>query len=90
MSKINEHSMKKVAGLIWIRFAAEALRFSIAKPSRPPLKMRKCKVESTIISSRSKSFHVFATQKFGFHRSRPDVDNGNRGTLTSTKYLNVC
>jgi len=29
----------KVAGLIWIRFAAEALRFSFAKSSRPPLKM---------------------------------------------------
>ena len=29
----------KAAGLIWIRFAAEALRFSIAKSSRPPLKM---------------------------------------------------
>ena len=26
---------RKVAGLIWIRFAAEALRFSIAKLSRP-------------------------------------------------------
>ena len=29
----------KVAGLIWIKFAAEAMRFSIAKSSRPPLKM---------------------------------------------------
>jgi len=38
----------KVAGLIWIRFAAE-LRFGFAKSSRPPLKMWKCKVKSTII-----------------------------------------
>jgi len=29
----------KVAGLIWIRFATEALRFSVAKPSRPPQEM---------------------------------------------------
>jgi len=29
----------KVAGLIWIRLAAELLRFSFAKSSRPPLKM---------------------------------------------------
>ena len=29
----------KVGGLIWIIIAAEALRFSFAKSSRPPLKM---------------------------------------------------
>jgi len=44
----------KVAGLIWITFAAEVLRFSIAKPrdakSRSTLRMWKCKVKSIIIS----------------------------------------
>jgi len=30
---------RKVAGRIWIRFAAEALRVSFAKLSQPPLKM---------------------------------------------------
>jgi len=54
-----------------------------------PLKMEKCKVKSTIIS-RFKSFQVFSTQKPGIHRSHPDVDDGNEGILTSTKYLNVC
>jgi len=29
----------KVGGLIWIRFAAEALRFSFAKSSRPTQEM---------------------------------------------------
>jgi len=52
----------KLVGLIWIRFAAKALRFSIAKSSRPPFKMGKCKVKSTIIS-RFKSFQVFSIQK---------------------------
>jgi len=80
---------EKLVGLIWIRFAAEVLRFSIAKSSRPPLKMGKCKVKSTIIS-RFKSFQVFSIQKPGIHRPHPDVDNGNGGTLTRTKYLNVC
>ena len=51
---------RKVVGLIWIRFAAEALRFSVAKSSRPPLKMGKCQVKSTIIS-RFESFQVYAT-----------------------------
>jgi len=80
---------EKVADLIWIRFAAEALRFSIAKSSRPPLKMGKCEVKSTIISC-FKTFQVFSTQKPGIHRPHPDVDDGSRGTSTSTKYLNVC
>ena len=71
---------EKLVGLIWIRFAAEVLRFSIAKSSRPPLKMGKCKVKSTIIS-RFKSFQVFATQKSSIHRSHPDVDNGNGRNL---------
>jgi len=28
--------------------------------------------------------------KPGIHRPHPDVDDGNGGTLTNTKYLNVC
>ena len=80
---------RKVAGLIWIRFDAEALRFSVAKLSRPPLKMGKCKAKSTIIS-RFKSFQVCSTQKPGIQRPHPDVDDGNGGTLTSTKDLNGC
>jgi len=79
----------KVAGLIWIRFAAEALQFSFAKSSRPPLKMWKCKVKLTIIS-RFKLFQVFATQKSGIHGPLSEVVHGNRGALTSTKSLNVC
>ena len=50
--------------------------------------MGKCKVKSAIIS-RFKSFQVFSTQKPGIHRSHRDVDDGNGGTLTSTKYLNI-
>ena len=46
--------------------------------------MRKCKVKSNIVS-RFKTFQVFATQKPGIHRSHPDVDDGNGGTLSSTK-----
>jgi len=79
----------KVAGLIWIRFAAEALRFSFAKSLRPPLKMWKCKVKVTIIS-RFKLFQVFATPKSGIHGPLAEVVHGNRGALTSTKSLNVC
>ena len=80
---------EKVAGLIWNRFAAEALRFIVEKSSRPPHEMRKFKVKSTTIS-RFKLFQVFATQKSWIHRPHPDVDDENRGTFTSTKYLNVC
>jgi len=40
---------RKVAGLIWIRCAAEALRFSFAKLSRPTQEMWKSKVKSIII-----------------------------------------
>jgi len=54
----------KVCGLIWIRFAAEALRFSFAKSSRSLLKMWKCKVKWTIFL-RFKLIQVFATQKSG-------------------------
>jgi len=67
---------RKVGGLIWIRFAAKALRFSIAKSSRPPFKMGQCKVKSTIIS-RFKSFQVLATQQSRIHRPHPDVNDGN-------------
>jgi len=82
-------SAGKVAGLIWIRFVAEALRFSFAKSSRPPLKMWKCKVKITIIS-RFKLFQVFTTQKSGIHGPLSEVVHGNWGALTSTKSLNVC
>ena len=71
----------KVAGLILIRFAAEALRFSFAKSSRPPLEMWKCKVKLTIIS-RFKLIQVFATQKPGIHGPLWEVVHANRGALT--------
>jgi len=76
----------KVGGLIWIIIAAEALRFSFAKSSRPPLKMWKCKVKLTIIS-RFKLIQVFAKQKYGIHGPLSDVVHVNRGAITSTKSL---
>ena len=77
---------RKVAGQIWFRFAAEALRLSVAKSSRPPQAMGKCKVKSTIIS-RFESLGYLPPKFYNLH---PDVDDRNWGTLTSTKYLNVC
>ena len=79
----------KVGGLIWIRFAAEALRFSFAKSSRPTQEMWKYEVKLTIIS-RFELFQIFATQKSRIHGPLSEVVHGNWGTLTSTKSLNVC
>ena len=73
----------KVAGLIWIRFAAEVLWFSFAKLSQPPLNMWKCKVEASIISH-FESFQVFAIQKSRFHCPHPDENDGNGQTGSYT------
>jgi len=51
--------------IIWIRFAAEALRFSIAKSSPPPFKMGRCERPDRGIYSISRGRRLYCLH-FGF------------------------